>query len=84
METFYSRAGKIPSKDVWWPVSNSPILDLQASEGPWRPPESRNELKDTLGDKVTVELIEKASHALFPEQPERVFNAIHNWIERLN
>jgi pimeloyl-ACP methyl ester carboxylesterase len=84
LRTIYYNAAMIPPKNEWWPVSHTPILDLQAAEDPWRPPQSRNELKDTLGSVVTVQVIERASHALFPEQPEKVADAIVNWILTLN
>ncbi|BEP62287.1 hypothetical protein GmRootV213_28410 [Variovorax sp. V213] len=79
----YRRAGATPSKDVWWPVSNAPILDLQGAEDPWRPPATRNELKDILGDKVTVQVIPRAGHALIPEQPSAVSEAIVGWVRTL-
>jgi pimeloyl-ACP methyl ester carboxylesterase len=75
----YRAAGAIPQKDTWWPVANAPILDLQAEEDPWRPPETRNELRDVLGDKVTVRVIAKASHALLVEQPRAVAEAVLEW-----
>jgi len=84
LRTVYRNAGNIPPKTEWWPVSNSPILDLQAAEDPWRPSQSRNELKDILGNLVTVQVIEEASHSLFPEQPEKVADTIINWIATLN
>jgi pimeloyl-ACP methyl ester carboxylesterase len=84
LRSVYREAAKIPAKNEWWPVSHAPILDLQAANDPWRPPESRNELKDALGSLVTIQVIEEASHALFPEQPKKVADAIVNWIETLN
>ena len=79
----YRKAGAKPPKETWWPVTHSPILDLQAAEDPWRPPASRNELKDVLGDKVTVRVIDHASHALIPEQPAAVAEAIAVWARSL-
>ena len=79
----YRHAGAVPAKDVWWPVSHAPILDLQGADDPWRPPATRNELKDVLGDKVTVQVIADASHALLPEQPAAVAQAIVRWIHTL-
>lgn len=73
----------VPAKDLWWPVSHAPILDLQGAEDPWRPPSTRNELRDVLGDMVTVQVIPGASHALIPEQPEAVAQAITRWIATL-
>ena len=79
----YRQAGTAPAKDLWWPVSHAPILDLQGADDPWRPPSTRNELKDVLGAKVTVQVIARASHALIPEQPDAVAQAIARWIATL-
>jgi pimeloyl-ACP methyl ester carboxylesterase len=80
----YVNASRMPPKDVWWSVSNAPILDLQAAEDPWRPRNTSQELRDTLGSgKVTVTTIEHASHALFTEQPEQVADAIIAWVNAL-
>lgn len=80
---FYRSAGQYPSKDVWWPVSNSPILDLQGAQDPWRPESTRNELKDQLGNKVTVKVIQHAGHAMVPEQPAAITLAITSWVRNL-
>ena len=64
-------------------MSNAPILDLQGAEDPWRPPATRNELKDVLGGKVQVKTVPRASHALIPEQPAAVAQAIADWIGTL-
>lgn len=79
----YRSAGQNPPKSVWWPVSNSPILDLQGGQDPWRPESTRNELKDQLGDQVTVRVIPRAGHALVPEQPEAIAAAIADWVRQL-
>jgi pimeloyl-ACP methyl ester carboxylesterase len=84
LRSVYREAAKTPPKSEWWPVTHAPILDLQAAEDPWRPVQSRNELKDALGNLVTVQVIEGASHSLFPEQPDKVADAIVNWIATLN
>lgn len=83
LSSAYRVAGGIPAKELWWPVSNSPILDLQGDSDPWRPARTRNELKDVLGDKVTVQVIPNASHALIPEQPAAVAQAIVAWARAL-
>ena len=75
----YRSAGATPPKDRWWPVSPVPILDLQGADDPWRPPSTRHELQDCLGDLVTVHRIANASHALIPEQPAAIAEAIAAW-----
>lgn len=77
----YRAAGAVPDKSVWWPVTHAPILDLQAAHDPWRPPETRSELRDALGDKVTVHVIDNASHALLVEQPRAVAEAVVDWVD---
>lgn len=76
----YRRASASPAKDVWWPVSHAPILDLQGAADPWRPVSTRNELRDVLGGKVTVGVIDGASHAMVPERPAQVADAIVAWM----
>ena len=80
----YRSAGQQPPKDVWFPVANAPILDLQGDCDPWRPAASRFELKDILGAKVTVQVISNAGHALIPEQPRAISDAIMLWVRGLN
>lgn len=80
----YKAAGAVPDKNVWWPVAHAPILDLQAAHDPWRPRATRSELKDALGDKVTVRVIDKASHALLVEQPRAVAEAVIEWAKGLS
>lgn len=79
----YRRAGKMPPRDQWWPVTNSPVLDLQGAMDPWRPAGTRTELSDILGDQVTVEVIEGASHAMLPERPFEAAGTIVRWIQGL-
>lgn len=83
LRDIYRKAGRQPPKDVWFNAANAPILDLQGEDDPWRPAATRNELKDVLGDKVTVRVIPRASHALIPEQPAAVVQAIVDWVRTL-
>lgn len=79
----YRMAGATPNKNAWWPVSHAPILDLQGACDPWRPEATRDELRAVLGDKVTVQLIADASHALPDEQPAATAAAIVEWARTL-
>jgi hypothetical protein len=42
-----------------------------------------NELKAEFGDRVTTAVIRHASHALIPEQPAAVAEAIVGWMRGL-
>lgn len=67
----------------WWSGGTAPLLDLQAGDDPFRPASTRNQMKDEFGERVTVAVIPNASHALIPEQPKAVVEALAAWIHRL-
>lgn len=80
----YRAAGSQPPKADWWPVSAVPLLDLQAAQDPWRPAATREELRAALGDAlVSTALVDDASHALLPEQPQAVAEVVDRWARRL-
>ena len=79
----YMAAAQRPAKEVWWSGGKAPMLDLQAELDPWRPPETRDQIRAEFGDRVTVALVPDASHALFPEQPDKVVEAILAWVKGL-
>ena len=75
-------AAAIPQAD-WWSGGSAPLLDLQAESDPFKTADKRNEMKAEFGDRVTIVVVPRASHALFPEQPDRVVAALTDWINRL-
>jgi hypothetical protein len=42
-----------------------------------------NEMKEEFGDRVSIAVIHDASHALVPEQPAAVVDAIVAWMRKL-
>jgi pimeloyl-ACP methyl ester carboxylesterase len=87
LQNWHPEAGRLqraasaatPIED-WWGAGASPVLDLQAALDPWRPRETVNDIRDDLGaDRVTVQIIQDASHALLPEQPDAVVQAVVTW-----
>ena len=65
-------------------VTNAGDLALpEAERDPFKPPQKRNEMKDEFGGRVTVTVIPDASHALMPEQPTAVVDALVAWIKSL-
>jgi pimeloyl-ACP methyl ester carboxylesterase len=70
-------------QDEWWSGGTAPLLDLQAAQDPFKPESKRNEMKDEFGQRVTVMVIPNASHALIPEQPKAVVEALTTWIKGL-
>jgi len=76
-------AAATPIED-WWGAGSAPILDIQAKRDPWRPPATRFSIRDDLGaDRVRIVVIADASHALIPEQPQAVVNAVLDWTHSL-
>jgi len=78
-----SAAGRATRQVEWWSGGNVPMLDLQAANDPFKPASMSNEMKDEFGERVTIAVIPNASHALIPEQPAVVVDAIVAWIRKL-
>ena len=68
---------------VWWAAGNAPLLELIPEEDPFKPRDRWDELVKEFGSRVTIVTIPKASHALFPEQPVAVAQAIESWVKAL-
>lgn len=79
----YRAAAQQPPKDEWCAGTHAPLLDLQGAQDAWRPPATRAELRDAIGERVTVRVIEGAGHALVPEQPRAVARAVVDWVRQL-
>lgn len=69
--------------DDYFAAGAAPILDLQAEHDPVAPRRFSGVLKSLLGDRVTIVVIPNASHALFPEQPHAVTQAIATFARRV-
>jgi len=69
------------NKDTWWSTGNAPILELIGDQDPFRPLEQHESLANEFGKRVTVEVIQHASHALPDEQPETVASLMHDFIQ---
>jgi pimeloyl-ACP methyl ester carboxylesterase len=76
-------AGKATKQSDWWSGGKVPMLDLQAGDDPFKPASTRNEVKDEFGDRVTLVVIPGAGHALVPEAPGEVVDAIVKWEKSL-
>ena len=70
-------------REAWWHAGSAPILDLIAAHDPFRPPATRRENADEFGGRVSIHIIDGASHALIPEQPTAVVAAIEAWSRSL-
>ncbi|WP_166637607.1 alpha/beta fold hydrolase [Marinomonas balearica] len=71
-------------KSTWWHAGDAPILDVIGDQDPFRIPEQRMSLVSELGNRVTVEVVSDASHALPDEKPNAVAHVMHTYIKSLN
>ena len=80
VRTSQRNASDATPKALWWSAGGKvPLLDLQAESDPFMPADRRQELREELGPRVSVVTIPGASHALLPEQPQQVVEAIARW-----
>jgi pimeloyl-ACP methyl ester carboxylesterase len=66
----------------WWSGGRAPMLVVQGLQDKIALPDNGRSLKAEFGDRVTLVEIEGAGHALLPEQPEAVANAVLSFITR--
>lgn len=57
----------------------APLLEIIPDSDPFKPRAYWGELRQQLGERVTTVVVADASHALFPEQPERVADVVIEW-----
>lgn len=77
------KAGLATPQETWWSGGRAPLLDLQAGSDKFKPIESRYEVRDEFGERVTTEVIPNTAHALIPEAPKAVADAIIRWEKTL-
>jgi pimeloyl-ACP methyl ester carboxylesterase len=78
-----SAAGRATNQSEWWSGGTVPLLDLQGELDPFKPRAMASEMRDEFGERAAVVVIPNASHALIPEQPAAVTEAILAWVGKL-
>jgi pimeloyl-ACP methyl ester carboxylesterase len=68
----------------YWAGGDVPVLELVAADDPFMPSDRRRDLHDRFPDRVTTVVIDDASHALFPEQPDAIAAALLPWLAGLD
>lgn len=78
------RAAKATLDQDWIRVADRhPTLYVGAAEDVIAPPPEPGALRDTIGPRADCVTIANAGHALLPEQPEAVAQALVAWLESL-
>jgi pimeloyl-ACP methyl ester carboxylesterase len=72
---------RTPLKE-WWAGGSAPILVLEGAEDVISVPENAKRLAAEFPDRVKLVEIPKAGHALLPEQPDRVAEAVLAYLRR--
>jgi pimeloyl-ACP methyl ester carboxylesterase len=67
----------------YWSAGTAPILEILAEYDPFHPRDQWADLRTQLGPRVTTAVISDASHALFPEQPDAVADAVLEYLARM-
>lgn len=67
---------------AWSGAGSAPILLLQGREDKIAPPENARRFKQRHGSRVTLIEIGQAGHALLPEQPQAIAEAIVHFLRR--
>ena len=75
-------AAKAVPLSTYWACGRAPMLEMFGALDPFKPRAYWQELRDQFGDRVTSVVIEDASHALFPEQPDQVAQAVLPFLAR--
>jgi pimeloyl-ACP methyl ester carboxylesterase len=76
-------AGDKTSRQADYAGGSAPILYLQPGHDPLAHVEDAHEFKRALGDRVTVIVIDNASHAAIEEQPEAISRALIDFAKGL-
>ena len=65
---------------IYWACGRASMLEVFGALDPFKPSAYWHELQEQFGERVTSVMIEDASHALFPEQPDKVAQAMLPWL----
>ena len=82
--TMQGRASPATETDDWLAAGTGPMLVVQALADRIAPKEDTADmLADAYPDRVTVALIEDAGHALLPEQPDAIAEAVLGFLDSI-
>jgi len=70
------------SVEAWWAGGSAPLLVIQGLQDTVALPENGRLLKAEFGDRVRLTEIDRAGHALLPEQPELVATNVLAFLRR--
>ena len=72
-------AGRITPREEWLTAGNAPTLVVQGRYDRIAPPANGRWLREHLGDRVQLVELANSGHALIPEQPAEIVEAIRDF-----
>jgi pimeloyl-ACP methyl ester carboxylesterase len=72
-----------PAEGWWSAGSTAPLLVIQGLQDVLAPPENGHIMKEEMADRVELLDIDGAGHAMLPEQPEKIAEAIIGFSRKL-
>jgi len=82
VQRLQSAAGAATPGEAWQGAGEAPMLIVQAAEDRVAPPANADVLKAAHPDRVTVVVLPNAGHAMLPEQPAAIAQAIIGYLKR--
>jgi pimeloyl-ACP methyl ester carboxylesterase len=79
-----SGGGRAVSVDAWWAGGSTPLLVIQGLQDTVALPENGRLLKAEFGHRVQLIEIDRAGHALLPEQPEIITTKVLDFLRELH
>jgi pimeloyl-ACP methyl ester carboxylesterase len=76
-------AGSATAVGDWWTAGAAPVLVVQADEDVIAPPVNAALLAHDIGARATVVHIADAGHAMLPEQPDKIADAVIQYLRAL-
>ena len=74
-------ANRAIKPEEWWAGGGKPMLVVQGLEDGIAPPENGRDLKKLYPDRVKLVELEKTAHAMLPEQPAPIAEAVIGWLK---
>ncbi|HJL89633.1 MAG TPA: alpha/beta hydrolase [Acidimicrobiales bacterium] len=65
---------------MWWKAGSADVLVLQPADDVVALPANADDIVERLGERATLVAAADAGHALLPEQPEAVADALLSWL----
>lgn len=77
---YQEAANHATPRNSWWSGGTAPLLVIQAVEDRVAPQDNARQLQAAFPQRVQVQLLANAGHAMLPEQPQAIATQILQWL----